>query len=196
MDVPSIPATLTVTTALAVILAACLFKHIFNGSANKGKYHPVAGTVINQLLNFNRLHHYMAELASKYKTYRLLYLFRSEVYTSDPAVEYILKTNFPNYGKNCPIGSQIMKMKSQLKLFTKSTLETVFKILGVDLDTTSEEGTLFSTSFDEASALTRYRYIDMFWKVKRFLNIGSEANWKKCIIKWLKNLFTKYQQQD
>lgn len=51
----------------------------------------------------------------------------------------------------------------------------------MDLDTTSEEGTLFSISFDEASALTCYRYVDTFWKVKRFLNVGSEANLKKCI---------------
>lgn len=67
-------------------------------------------------------------------------------------------------------------------MFTKSTLETVFKILlGVDLDTTTEEGTLFSTSFDEANAITLYRYVDVFWKVKRYLNIGSETNMKKCI---------------
>lgn len=42
----------------------------------------------------------MTDLAGKYKTYRLLSLFRSEIYTTDPAnVEYILKTNFENYGK-------------------------------------------------------------------------------------------------
>ncbi|KAI5424473.1 hypothetical protein KIW84_030601 [Lathyrus oleraceus] len=33
------------------------------------KYHPVAGTVFNQLMNFNTLHHYMTDLARKYKTY-------------------------------------------------------------------------------------------------------------------------------
>lgn len=51
----------------------------------------------------------------------------------------------------------------------------------MDLDTTTEEGILFSSSFDEASAVTLYRYVDVFWKVKRFLNIGLEANMKKCI---------------
>ncbi|KAI3918107.1 hypothetical protein MKX01_041427 [Papaver californicum] len=66
----------------------------------KKRYHPVAGTMFNQLLNFNRIWDYMADQCSKYKTYRLLSPFRSEVYTSDPAnVEYILKTNFQNYGK-------------------------------------------------------------------------------------------------
>nr|GMC84835.1 cytochrome P450 704C1-like isoform X1 [Ipomoea batatas] len=46
------------------------------------------------------LHHYITDLARKYKTYRLITPFRSEVYTVDPInVEYILKTNFENYGK-------------------------------------------------------------------------------------------------
>lgn len=61
----------------------------------------------------------------------------------------------------------------------KLTLDSVFKvILGVDLDTisgTNEEGTKFSNAFDEASAITLYRYVDIFWRIKRFLNIGSEA---------------------
>jgi hypothetical protein len=42
----------------------------------------------------------MTDLARKYKTYRLLNPFRNEVYTAEPCnVEYILKTNFDNYGK-------------------------------------------------------------------------------------------------
>ncbi|KAJ8552749.1 hypothetical protein K7X08_020142 [Anisodus acutangulus] len=239
MDVLSIPTILTLT-ALAVTLVTCVFKLVFIGLGNKGKYHPVAGTAIDHLLNFDRLHDYMTEQANKYKTYRILNLFKSEVYTSDPAnVEYILKTNFPNYGKgwyhygklNDLLGDGIFtvdgeKWRNQRKissyefstknlrdfssavfrtsavklaqkvseavtsnqateiqdLFTKSTLETVFKILlGVDLDTTSEEGMLFSSSFDEANAVTLYRYVDVFWKVKRFLNYGLEANMKKCI---------------
>ncbi|MCD7445866.1 hypothetical protein HAX54_015590 [Datura stramonium] len=236
MDVLSIPTILTITTLAIILAAACVFK----GSANKGKCHPVAGTVIDQLLNFNRLHDYMIEMATKYKTYRILNLFHNEVYTSDPAnVEYILTTNFPNYVKGWRhyeklrdlLGDGIFtvdgeKWRNQRKissyefttknlrefssavfkisavklarkvseaatsnqatdiqdLFTKSALETVFKILlGVDLDTTTEEGILFSSSFDEASGIILYRYVDVFWKVKRFLNIGSEAKMKKCI---------------
>ncbi|KAL6123317.1 hypothetical protein ACLB2K_075839 [Fragaria x ananassa] len=42
----------------------------------------------------------MTELACKCTTKRLLHLSRSAVYTVDPAnVEYMLKTNFANYGK-------------------------------------------------------------------------------------------------
>ncbi|KAJ4956547.1 hypothetical protein NE237_013330 [Protea cynaroides] len=84
--------------ALSVTFVILAFK-LFAGK-KKQRYHPVAGTIFNQLLNFNRLHDYMTELGAKYGTYRLLSPFRNEVYTADPAnVEYILKTNFPNYGK-------------------------------------------------------------------------------------------------
>ena len=62
-------------------------------------------------------------------------------------------------------------------------MDSVFKIvLGIELDTmcgTYEEGTTFSSAFDEASAITTLRYIDIFWKAKRFLNIGLEALLKK-----------------
>jgi len=66
----------------------------------KGRYHVVAGTMLDLLLNFQNLHDYMTDLARKHKSYRLLRFQRSEVYTVDPVnVEYILKTNFANYGK-------------------------------------------------------------------------------------------------
>ena len=91
-------------TALALILSLLtvqiVAKVVDKTKAKKKKYPPIGGTVFHQLLNFKRLHHYMTELAGKHKTYRLLGLFRNEIYTSDPAnVEYILKTNFENYGK-------------------------------------------------------------------------------------------------
>ncbi|GAB2293393.1 hypothetical protein Dimus_027592 [Dionaea muscipula] len=56
--------------------------------------------MLNHLLHFNRLHDYMTHLAARYTTYRILAPTWNEIYTSDPAnVEYILKTNFDNYGK-------------------------------------------------------------------------------------------------
>lgn len=67
----------------------------------------------------------------------------------------------------------------------KATLDSVFKILlGVELDGmcgTYEEGSRFSTAFDTASAITMYRYVDVFWKIKKFLNIGSEKVLRKCV---------------
>lgn len=65
-----------------------------------GNRPPVAGPMINQLIHFHRLFDYQIELALKYRTYRMITDSHSEVYTADPSnVEYILKTNFPNYGK-------------------------------------------------------------------------------------------------
>uniref|UniRef100_M1DCB7 Cytochrome P450 monooxygenase n=1 Tax=Solanum tuberosum TaxID=4113 RepID=M1DCB7_SOLTU len=72
------------------------------GAKQKGKkkYHPIVDSTTKQLINFHRIHDHMADLAAKYKTYRLESPFRREIYTSDPAnIEYILKTNFDNYGK-------------------------------------------------------------------------------------------------
>lgn len=67
----------------------------------------------------------------------------------------------------------------------KSTLDSIFKVaFGVELDSmcgTNEEGAKFSRAFDDASAMTLWRYVDVFWKIKKFLNIGSEAALKKNI---------------
>ncbi|KAL0294778.1 UNVERIFIED_CONTAM: cytochrome [Sesamum radiatum] len=69
-------------------------------------------------------------------------------------------------------------------LFMKSALDSVFKVvLGVDLDSMrgTNEGSQFSKAFDEASEKTCFRYVDMTWPMKKFLNIGSEATLKKCM---------------
>ncbi|KAJ3706680.1 hypothetical protein LUZ61_010385 [Rhynchospora tenuis] len=70
------------------------------------------------------------------------------------------------------------------ELFMKSTLDSIFKVgFGVELGVLSglEEGKAFSDAFDEASCQIAYRYFDILWKVKRFLNIGSESKMKKNI---------------
>lgn len=202
---------------------------------------PIAGTILQHLLNFNRVHHYMTELASRYKTYRLLAPFRSEIYTSDPAnVEYILKTNFDNYGKGWYnynilrdlLGDGIFavdgeKWRQQRKIsshefstkmlrdfssvifqknaakiaykmseiatsnqtidmqdqFMKSALDSIFQVaFGAEFDNmceSSEEGKSFGDAFDNSSALTLWRYVDVFWGIKKFLNVGSEALLRK-----------------
>ncbi|XP_024157192.1 cytochrome P450 704C1 isoform X2 [Rosa chinensis] len=176
----------------------------------------------------------MTELACRYKTYRLLDLSRSAVYTVDPAnVEYMLKTNFANYGKGLymhsilsdVLGNGIFavdggKWRHQRKalssefstkmlrdfssavfklgavklarviatcdqaieiqdLLMKSSLDSIIKILlGIELDSlsgTNEEGNRFSIAFDQANETTMFRFVDIFWKIKRFLNIGREA---------------------
>lgn len=105
MDFLSIPFSFeALAIALAILLVQIVANKLKQKNGNKRKkYHPIGGTMFNQLLNFNRLHHYMTDLATKHKTYRLLSPFRSEIYTAEPAnVEYMLKTNFENYGKVGP----------------------------------------------------------------------------------------------
>lgn len=185
----------------------------------------------------------MTEIGHKHKTYRLLDFKLSLVYTSDPQnVEYMLKTNFNNFGRGqyhyviltdllgdgiftvdgekwrlqrkissyefstrnlrefsseafretavtlAQAVSEAANSKQPIEvqdLFMKSTLDSVFKVvLGVDLNSmcgTSEEGNIFTNAFDEASAITLHRYVDVFWKIKRFLNVGSEKTMRNCI---------------
>ncbi|KAH9608696.1 hypothetical protein KSS87_006268 [Heliosperma pusillum] len=238
--------TILIIIAPTIILALVLIKFVKSKLIQKDgykNYPPIAGTMFNQLLNFKRLHHYMTDLATKHKTYRLLNPFRNEIYTCDPAnVEYILKTNFDNFGKgdytyanvSDLLGDGIFavdgdKWKNQRKvssyefstrvlrdfssiifrenavklaniiavamksdqimdiqdLFMKSTLDSIFKVaFGVELDSmcgSNEEGIRFSQAFDDASAASLYRYVDILWPIKRFLNIGLEAKLKQDI---------------
>uniref|UniRef100_A0A453QIS2 Cytochrome P450 n=1 Tax=Aegilops tauschii subsp. strangulata TaxID=200361 RepID=A0A453QIS2_AEGTS len=70
-------------------------------------------------------------------------------------------------------------------LLMRTTMDSMFKVgLGFELNTLSgsdESSIRFSKAFDEANSLVYYRYVDMFWQVKRQLNIGSEAKLKKNI---------------
>ncbi|PRQ59949.1 putative abieta-7,13-dien-18-ol hydroxylase [Rosa chinensis] len=225
-------ASTAVALSLALVLAVVVVRHRAQKLCDKNKrYHPIAGTVVHPLINFPSLHHYMTELACKYKTYRMLDLFKGAVYTADPAnVEYVLKTNFTNYGK--AMGSsqwtgekwqhqrKVMSAEFSTKvvrdfssavfktnavklagiiyeaatsnqaieiqdLFMKSTLDSIIKILlGNELDSISgkdDEGNRFSHAFESGQEATLYRLFDMFWKIKRFLNIGKEAELKKNI---------------
>ncbi|XP_065852467.1 cytochrome P450 704C1-like isoform X2 [Euphorbia lathyris] len=241
ISTPFLFSVLILLLSSSLLLLQILTRNLKRKKQKQRKFHPIGGTVFHHLFYFKRLHHYMTHLASKYTTYRILAPFRTEIYTSDPInVEYILKTNFPNYGKGeynynnlsgllgdgiftvdgekwrqqrkvssyefstkvlrdfssvifrknvvklAAIVSEAVKTNQSMDiqdLFMKSTLDSIFKVaFGVDLDSmcgSNEEGILFSNAFDNASALTLWRYADIFWKIKRFLNIGSEAALKK-----------------
>lgn len=64
-------------------------------------------------------------------------------------------------------------------------MDSIFTVgFGVELDTLSalsEEGKAFAAAFDEASDLILWRYVDLSWKIKRLLNVGSEATLKRAI---------------
>ncbi|CAO2824455.1 unnamed protein product [Amaranthus hypochondriacus] len=83
---------------------------------------------------------------------------------------------------NAANSDQIMDIQD---LFMKSTLDSIFKVaFGVELDSmcgSNEEGKQFSKAFDDSSALSLYRYVDILWPIKKFLNIGSEAELKRNI---------------
>ncbi|KAL5214698.1 hypothetical protein ABZP36_003850 [Zizania latifolia] len=90
-------------TSLSILLVA-LYLACRALLGKKRKYPPVAGTVLHQVLNFGRLVEYQTELSRRYRTFRMLTPTYNYVYTVDPAnVEYILKTNFANYGKGTMI---------------------------------------------------------------------------------------------
>ncbi|KAJ0860235.1 putative abieta-7,13-dien-18-ol hydroxylase [Helianthus annuus] len=239
MDFLSNPILMSVITSLCLVL---LFHYFHQKAKPHGKkYHPIGATVFHLFINFNKMHHYMTDLAEKYKSYRILSPIQGEVYTADPAnVEYILKTNFKNYGKGKHthnIASDLLgdgiftvdgdqwreqrKVSSQefstkilrdfssvifrnntIKLgkilsqaadsnqiidindlFMKATTDSIFKVgFGIDLDNLSgrnEKGARFSRAFDDANNLTYKRFVDVTWKIKRFFNIGFEAELKK-----------------
>lgn len=230
--------------SIIFLLAAATLAIRIVGRRKLGRrYHPVGGTIFHQLPHFNRLHDFRADLAAKHRTFRLLSLSRSEVFTVDPEnVKYILKTNFDNYGKGSEnykklsdlLGGGIFavdgeKWRNQRKvssyefsvknlrdfstrifrenavkltnvlataassnrvvdvqdLFHRSTLDTIFKVaFGVDLGCiagTNEEGKKFSADFDASNALITWRYFDVLWPIKRFLNVGREAKLKRSI---------------
>ncbi|GMJ01571.1 cytochrome P450, family 704, subfamily A, polypeptide 2 [Hibiscus trionum] len=71
-------------------------------------------------------------------------------------------------------------------LFMKSAMESIFKVgFGIDLNcldwNNNDEGTNVTKAFDDANEMMNLRFFDPLWKLKRFLNIGSEASLKKNI---------------
>ncbi|KAJ3697589.1 hypothetical protein LUZ61_001294 [Rhynchospora tenuis] len=164
------PTTLLATAVAALLIFLLIKRRLLFRSSKKRNYPPVAGTIFHMLFNLHRITEYQTSLSRKYKTFRILTPFGNYVFTVDPDnVEYILKTNFSNYGND---------------LLMKFSLDSILKVgFGVELGVLSglEEGKAFSKAFEEASCQIVYRFVDIFWKVKRFLNIGSESKMKKNI---------------
>nr|AYV88890.1 cytochrome P450 oxidase CYP704A151 [Polygala tenuifolia] len=70
-------------------------------------------------------------------------------------------------------------------ILMRCALDSIFKVgFGVELNCLEGSAKLsssFMKAFDDSNALTYWRYVDPFWKVKRFLNIGCEATLKRNI---------------
>ncbi|KAF0891484.1 hypothetical protein E2562_009897 [Oryza meyeriana var. granulata] len=70
-------------------------------------------------------------------------------------------------------------------LLMRTTLDSIFKVgFGVNLGVlsgSSKEGAAFARAFDDASDQVLFRFFDPLWKVKRFLNVSSEATMKQSV---------------
>ncbi|CAH8266060.1 unnamed protein product [Arabidopsis lyrata] len=70
-------------------------------------------------------------------------------------------------------------------MLMRCTIDSIFNVgFGVELrclDGFSEEGEEFMKAFDEGNVATSSRFTDPLWKLKCFLNIGSESRLKKSI---------------
>ncbi|KAL9265747.1 Cytochrome P450 704C1-like protein [Drosera capensis] len=230
MDLSISYAPFSIVFSLAAAVLAILGIRILGQRKLERRYPPVGGTIFHQLPHFNRLHDFRADLAAKHRTFRLLSLSRSEVFTVEPEkVKYILKTNFENYGKGSEnnknlsdllgdgifvvdgdkwrdqrkVSSYEFSVKNLRDFSTRIFRENAVKLanvvataassnrvvdiqvaFGVDLDCiagTNEEGKKFCADFDASNALTTWRYFDVLWTIKRFLNVGREAKLKRSI---------------
>lgn len=66
----------------------------------------------------------------------------------------------------------------------RMTLDSICKVgFGVEIGSLSPKlrENLFAQAFDDANIIVTLRFIDPFWKIKKFLNIGSEAQLDKSI---------------
>ncbi|WOL05718.1 Cytochrome P450 [Canna indica] len=87
-------------------------------------------------------------------------------------------------------------------LFMKSTMDSIFRIgFGVELNClegSGRHGIEFAETFDAGNELIVIRYLNPFWKIVRYLNIGSEATLKmkiKLVDKYLYELINIRIQQ-
>ncbi|KAK4578511.1 hypothetical protein RGQ29_028561 [Quercus rubra] len=200
------------------------------------KYHPIGGTIFNQLLNFNRLQHYMTDLAGSIRptgcsallgmrsiqlTKQMLSIYLKQISTIMASIlkdllgdgiftvdggkwrqqrkvsSYEFSTKILRNYSSIIFQKNVAKLAHILYEVAKSNQimdiqvsmlgysDSIFKVaFGVELDSmcaSSEECNNFGKAFDDSSALILWRYVDIFWQMKRFLNIGSEAALKKNI---------------
>ncbi|CAL5381617.1 unnamed protein product [Camellia sinensis] len=113
------------------------------------------------------------KLASFEFSTRVLRDFSCDVFRKNAAK--LVKTVF-----ELSVANQVFDVQD---LLMKCTLDSMFKVgFGVELNClegSSKEGSDFIKAFDDSNALVYWRYVDPFWKLKKFLNIGSEASLQK-----------------
>lgn len=105
LSLASVGAVILVVTGLLGVIFLSYILQVYS----KNHRPPVAGPIFYQLLNFNKLFDYLTYHAKNNITFRMITPTHSEIYTADPInVEYILKTNFSNYGKVMMLNSPVL----------------------------------------------------------------------------------------
>lgn len=93
-------ALLGILVLFAMVIIVQFLYFYLKESISMDRHPPIAGLLLNQLIHFHKVFDYHTALARKHSTFRLIEQSHSEIYTADPVnVEYILRTNFPNYIK-------------------------------------------------------------------------------------------------
>ncbi|KAI3982529.1 hypothetical protein MKX01_031268 [Papaver californicum] len=135
---------------------------------------PNAGLMLNQLVYFKTLFDYQTFLSRKHRTHRFIMPSHSEIYTCDPInIEYILKTNFNNYGKG-KYNYEIMKDLASYEFSSKVLRDfssTVFRSNAAKLAAKVSEAAEFSKTIELQDALMKST-LDSMFKV----GFGTELN--------------------
>ncbi|XP_050372932.1 cytochrome P450 704B1 [Argentina anserina] len=222
---------------LACVVLSWIIIHRWSHRNRKGpKTWPLVGAAIEQLVNYNRMHDWIAKYLSESNSVVVPMPFTTYTYIADPAnVEHVLKTNFANYPKGevyqsymqVLLGDGIFNSDGELwrkqrktasfefasknlrdfstvvfrdyslklhsiltrasfqglqvdmqELLMRMTLDSICKVgFGVEIGTLAPNlpDNQFAQAFDTANIIVTYRFIDPVWKIKKFLNLGTEA---------------------
>uniref|UniRef100_A0A0D9VPZ8 SET domain-containing protein n=1 Tax=Leersia perrieri TaxID=77586 RepID=A0A0D9VPZ8_9ORYZ len=87
--------------AIFLVVLSWILVHKWSLRNQKGpRSWPIIGATVEQLKNYHRMHDWLVEYLSKYRTVTVDMPFTSYTYIADPVnVEHVLKTNFTNYPK-------------------------------------------------------------------------------------------------
>ncbi|CAL5404912.1 unnamed protein product [Camellia sinensis] len=108
----------------------------------------------------------------------------------------VFRTNAAKLASDVSIAATTKQMIDLQDLLVKSTLDSIFKVgFGVELNTLSgsdEFSTPFMKAFDDSNVIVYWRYVDLLWKIKRFLNIGLEADLKQNIKRGKEDILSRF----
>ncbi|CAI0457719.1 unnamed protein product [Linum tenue] len=197
------PLLLYLSLLLSLITTIISFHHRRRHVISGPPTYPLIGCIISFYKNRRRLLDWYTALLSQSPTNTIVITrlgARRTIVTANPSnVEYILKTNFPNYPKGKPftdilgdfLGYGIFNVdgdawRAQRKLvsheFTARSLKEFF-ITTLEEEVEKELQPL-SKAFDAASTICARRGaapLGVVWKVKRLLGVGSEKELKEAV---------------